>query len=153
MNTHAINSLLLALVFVLSGCVWPGIDNRKQGPLDNRTVPAPATNTIPVAPQAMAVTSIKNASTAIVYWPPVSWGRQVSYIVGWGLAANAYTSTANTGGTNYLVSNLKPGTLYYFSVKTIDVTGLQSDWAQWYHYTVPKTSTPGKLQPALSTAQ
>jgi hypothetical protein len=125
--------LSLIPILILAGCVWPGIDNRKQGPLDHREEAK-----APEAIHAMPTSPGQSKGSATVGWLPVTWPRSVTYLVGYSLSPSNYIVAGNTSGTSFQVNGLRQNTLYYFSVMTVDSAGFKSPWAKWYHVLIPK---------------
>ncbi len=65
------------------------------------------------------------------------------YFVYYGASSRSYTNAVDAGNNlSVTISNLLPGTTYYFAATTYSMAGLESDYSSEVFYTVPGSQTP-----------
>lgn len=80
------------------------------------------------------------ASDVTLGWDPASDPMVAGYNVYIGGASRSYTNLVDAGDTTSVtISNLAPGSTYYFAATTYTVSGLESDYSAEAIYTVPQT--------------
>lgn len=129
---------LLVLTMLVSGCV-----NTALPP----TTPS-APPTAPIAPSPSAPTPLELAApqkqktyTLILAWNPVVFqGHPTMYQLGWGTDTSYASLSPVIGATNYQVTGLSYGTLYYFAVRSIAFGTNFSIWSAPLRYSLKQSS-------------
>jgi hypothetical protein len=92
---------------------------------------------------ALASTARAQSSVGLA-WNPEADPTIVGYNLYYGAASGVYTNSLPTGSSPSLtVSNLAPGTTYYFAVTAVNTLGLESVYSAQVSYTVPSQAAPG----------
>ena len=85
-------------------------------------------------------------------WDPSPAANIGGYRLYLGLSSGTYATTLDVGvSTNATLSNLTPGTTYYFVVTAYDTNHLESPFSGEISYTVPVGSNLARLKISLST--
>ena len=93
-----------------------------------------------------------SAANVTLAWDASTDPTVVGYNVYSGTASRTYANTVQAqNSTSITLSNLAPGTTYYFAATTYNVAGLESDYSAEASYTVPVTSgiQPPTLDPIV----
>ncbi len=88
------------------------------------------------------------ASNVTLGWDPSTDPMVAGYNIYSGTASRNYTNLVNVGTTTSVtVSNLVPGTTYYFAATTYTQAGLESAYSAETAYTVPVTNNAPVISP------
>jgi hypothetical protein len=144
----SLRGVLLACVAAVSFLVTPANAKACIQHLNNQ----------PQAQLAGKVTSFGSAptlSSVTLAWNPSPGSSVAGYILYEGLASQNYTNTFDVGNaTNATISQLVPGTTYYFAVAAYDSNNVQSLLSPEVSYLVPNNGGSGAtLQVAMSANQ
>jgi hypothetical protein len=89
---------------------------------------------------------LNTAFSATLVWDPNSESDLAGYRVYTGTRPGEYSSIADVGKTTeYPLTNVTPGTTYYFAVTAYDTAGLESDFSQEISYTPAFSNTPPNI--------
>jgi hypothetical protein len=99
----------------------------------------------------LQLASLAQASTVTLAWDASSDPMVTGYNIYSGTVSHSYTNLVNAGmATSVTISNLVPGTTYYFAATTYTLSGLESDYSLETPYTVPvSTNSATSLPPTL----
>jgi hypothetical protein len=78
-----------------------------------------------------------NGANLTLAWDPISDPGVAGYRVYYGSGSRVYTNSVAVGTTSVTISNLAPGTTYYFAVTTVNTNTLESDYSAEASYTPP----------------
>ena len=107
------------------------------------------TGSILLAATILGFSSNASASNVTLAWDPSSDPTVAGYNIYIGGSSHNYTNVVDAGHSNSItISNLVPGSTYYFAATTYTLAGLESDYSTEAAYTVP-VSTNGNAQPTL----
>ena len=88
------------------------------------------------------------ASTVTLAWDASTDPMVTGYNIYSGTVSHSYTNLVNAGiATSVTISNLVPGTTYYFAATTYTLSGLESDYSLETAYTVPVSTNSGTILP------
>jgi fibronectin type III domain protein len=80
-------------------------------------------------------------------WSPNSEPEVAGYKIYYGVASRTYTQVFDAGnGTTATISNLVPGTTYYFALTAYNTLGLESDFTGELVYSVPMRLAPLQIR-------
>ncbi len=87
-----------------------------------------------------------NAQSVNLAWDPDSGSNIAGYVVYVGTAPGIYSGSTGVGNvTTWTVGGLTAGQTYYFAVKAIDTSGLQSAYSNEVSSTVASSTAPADL--------
>ena len=88
------------------------------------------------------------ASKVTLAWDSSSDPNVTGYNIYYGSVSRTYTNLVNAGTTtSATISNLVPGTTYYFAATTYTLAGLESAYSAEMAYTVPASTNPAPILP------
>src|SRR5690242_10304449 len=92
--------------------------------------------------------SSAEASAVTLAWDASTDPMVTGYNIYSGTVSHGYTNIVNAGtATSLTLSNLVPGTTYYFAATTYTLSGLESDYSLETAYTVPVSTNSGTILP------
>ena len=89
----------------------------------------------------ISVNSVYSAQLTVA-WDPNNDEMTAGYKIYYGTESNTYDSSIDVGSaTQYLIADLKAGTIYYFAAKAYDANGTESDFSEEIGANTPSEPT------------
>jgi hypothetical protein len=102
----------------------------------------------PLAFSLLPFASTAHAASVTLAWDRSQEPNIAGYRVYYGTTSRHYTTMRSVGNsTTATISNLEPGTTYYFAVTAYDTSGNESSYSQEIPYTVPFLDSDGDGMP------
>lgn len=89
--------------------------------------------------------SVSHAASVTLFWDASTGPNVASYTLRYGTSSRSYPNTLNVGNTlTASVTNLTPGTTYYFAVTARNTSGVDSDPSSEVIFLAPGTAPPNQ---------